>query len=198
MTRPGKRLRATEAPHQLLRGTVTMRSQLLTIVICLLLAGCTGPADPSDSKPPTAEWNTAQLEGDLGWVSRTNDANATSYAAFRRDLRITWRAKDPGGIQSMDIGGSASWRCSAGRLGTAKELLLAGQTQTFTPVNGNVQTEFALMIETSTNFRCPAGSTFDSGSITMIGNASDLSGAATSGKLTLLVRAPCLEGYCGD
>ena len=172
-------------------------SRLLTVAICLLLFGCTGPAAGSDSTPPTLGWNV--FERDSGGTGGTDyGANSSGLASYGHEMGFTLRAKDPEGIQSMDIGGSATWMCKSGDVGTNRNSHYAEQKHTFAPTaDGKVLTEWAALLQASTNFDCPSGATFVGGTITLIGHASNYFAGVASGTLSVKIGAPCPGGtYC--
>lgn len=177
---------------------LTKRAKLGCFCLCLFIltaAGCQKVKKPSsDSTPPKLVWNVfnhaTSAQADHAGSPTINAKRGESY-------RITLKAIDPEGVQSIQINpslgsGEMVWTCKAPpggeNIAQSKNATLAPMTQNLSPdAEGNVLTSIFLIYELNFTMECQAGWSFTSGTAKLTGRASNYFGGTTTGTITFHV-----------
>lgn len=173
-------------------GSVWLRRSSLFIAIggLVLFAGCSGgkvTKPRSDATPPSLTWNVFNFQTN---AQADHTGNPTLSASHGERYRIILKAKDSGGIQSIQINpsvgsGHIAWTCESSDLGQNKNATLGPQVQNFSPdANNKVLPSVFLIQELNFDLECQPGWTFKGGTAMLTGQASNYFNGVTTRTIT--------------
>jgi hypothetical protein len=168
-------------------------SVVVVMSLCGILAGCNDvkvkkPA--SDSTPPSLVWNVFNH----GTGAQADHVGSPTLNAKRGEsYRITLKAKDTGGVQSIQINpsvgsGELSWQCldppGGENVAANKNAVLGPQSENLSPdSNGMVLSSVFLLYELDLAMECQSGWSFKSGTAHLTGRATNYFGGVTTEEL---------------
>lgn len=155
-------------------------------VSALLLVACgdkTGP-DTTDTSPPVLSWNLLNKETR---ETREIKGNGVVTVAADDHFVIFFKARDPGGVKNLTLGGGESWTCNAGDVAQNGQGSFAGQNVTLQPNSrGEVEQYAFTLMGYAASWECPGGFRFDGGSAVFQGGATNYSGRRVTASLELV------------
>jgi hypothetical protein len=171
-----------------MHGRVVIRAAVLGagVIALALTAGCGPMVKPQTSEKgaPALTWsvldsNTRQ--------STTYPANATITWSEGDQYFIVFKANDPGGIKSIELGGGGGWECLSGNQPQDYFHSEPNQSVTFQPSNGLVGTyQFLPTSSDPAQWGCPSGFLFIRGTESFVGEAANFANMPATGVLTIV------------
>lgn len=147
----------------------------------------------SDSTPPSLVWNVFNRDTNEQADDPGNDTIKVKRGA---SFRITLKAKDPEGVQSIElnppppapINGVAVWLCVSSAGGRFENHSLDPLKQDLAPdADGMVLTSIPLFQNLDLSMGCKPGETFHDGSVRVTGSARNYSGLQATSVITFAV-----------
>jgi hypothetical protein len=151
-----------------------------------VLLGCqqvpvnSGPS----ATPPAITWSVTQVGGSLVQFG----ANGTINIKPGQVYDVSAHAQTPSGVRSLVVGGSGSWGCRSGDVGSATTADLATQTSQQQPTNGQAWDTLSTFETIGVGSQlCSNGFTFTSGGFSLIATATNFAGMVRTGHLALVI-----------
>jgi hypothetical protein len=151
-----------------------------------VLVGCqqvpvnTGPS----ATPPAITWSVTEVGGSLVQFG----SNGTINIKPGRVYDVSAHAQTPSAVRSLVVGGSGSWGCRSGDVGSATTADLATQTSQQQPTNGHAWDTLSTFETIGVGSQlCSNGFTFTSGGFSLSATATNFAGMIRTGHLALVI-----------